>query len=284
MTATPTPLRAMRRLSMGIATLFGLSRQGFFIPYRHAADRARTQPAYAALEHHLRDEEADFLDLLAGIDDFADSLMRIGQNPPPAPRWTQDWFPGLDAAALYTVVRRVQPARVVEVGAGHSTRFLAWAAADGGFPVHITTIDPAPRAVLHGLEVDLVPATLERAGTMPFARLSAGDVLSIDSSHVLMPGTDVDVLLNRVLPDLPAGVLIHIHDIFLPDDYPADWAWRGYNEQLAVAALIQGGRYRVLWASHYVRTRLASALRETVMSRLPLPPGARESSLWLEKE
>ena len=55
-----------------------------------------------------------------------------------------------------------------------------------------------------------------------------------------MPGTDVDFLLNRILPALPAGVLVHVHDVFLPDDYPADWEWRGYNEQLGVAALIQG--------------------------------------------
>ena len=71
--------------------------------------------------------------------------------------------------------------------------------------------------------------------------LAPGDVLSIDSSHILMPGTDVDILLNRVLPALPAGVLVHIHDVFLPDDYPPAWSWRGYNEQLGVAALVQGG-------------------------------------------
>jgi hypothetical protein len=117
----------------------------------------------------------------------------------------------------------------------------------------------------------------------PFEALSAGDILFIDSSHILMPGSDVDTLFNRVLPALPAGVRVHIHDIFLPDDYPVAWEWRGYNEQLAVAALLQGGGYRLLFASHYVASRMADAVAASVAGRLTLLPGAMETSLWLEK-
>ena len=98
-----------------------------------------------------------------------------------------------------------------------------------------------------------------------------------------MPGSDVDMLVNRILPALPAGVRVHIHDIFLPDDYPAAWEWRGYNEQLAVAALLHGGGYRPLFAGHYVATRMAGAVADSAASRLTLMPGAMESSLWLEK-
>ncbi|TVR97355.1 MAG: class I SAM-dependent methyltransferase [Rhodospirillales bacterium] len=283
MTSPGKRFRGLRRMRMGLATVLGIRPQGFFIPYRYAGRRAPSQPAYPALERLLRREEAGFADLLAGIDDFAEELEGLGREPPPAPRWTQDWFPRLDAAALYTVVRRIRPATVVEVGAGHSTRFLARAIADGGFPSRVRVIDPAPRATLEGLAIELVKVPLEQAGAPAFAILSAGDILSIDSSHVLMPGTDVDVLLNRVVPDLPPGVLLHVHDVFLPDDYPAAWAWRGYNEQLGIAALIQGGGFRVLWSSHYVRSRLSSVLRDTVIARLPLLPGAHESSLWLEK-
>jgi hypothetical protein len=181
------------------------------------------------------------------------------------------------------VVRQRRPARIVEVGAGHSTRFLARAVADGKLLTTITAIDPAPRARLEGLEVRLIKKTVERAGHEPFMTLESGDILSIDSSHVLMPGTDVDVLLNRILPNLPSGVLVHLHDIFLPDDYPEAWAWRGYNEQLAVAALILGGQWQVLWSSRYVSSYLTAAVSRTVINRLSLPTGAFESSLWLEK-
>jgi hypothetical protein len=120
-------------------------------------------------------------------------------------------------------------------------------------------------------------------GDAPFAALAPGDVVSIDSSHILMPGTDVDILLNRVLPALPAGVQVHIHDVFLPDDYPSAWSWRGYNEQLGVAALVHGGGWRILWSSRYVTTRMAAALDGTVVARLPLAVEAYEASLWIER-
>ena len=116
-----------------------------------------------------------------------------------------------------------------------------------------------------------------------FAPLIAGDVLFIDSSHLLMPGTDVDVLFNRVLPRLPAGVFVHIHDVFLPDAYPAAWDWRGYNEQLGVAALLQGGGFAPLWSSHYAVTRMKEQIAKSVIATLPFPEGAVESSLWLRK-
>jgi hypothetical protein len=74
-----------------------------------------------------------------------------------------------------------------------------------------------------------------------------------------------------------------VHDIFLPDDYPAEWNWRGYNEQLAVAAFLSAGGYSVVFASHYVATRMNLSVESTVLNDLPLMPGAQESSLWLRK-
>ena len=271
-----------RRLSLGLPTVLGMAPRGFFIPYRYHEGGQRARPAYAPVLGLLQQNEERFVNLLSTIEDFADELLRINGQPP-APRWTQDWFPRLDAAVAYALVRRTQPARIVEVGAGHSTRFLARAVADGELATSITAIDPAPRARLDGLDVRLIKETLERAGDGPFTDLTGGDILSIDSSHVLMPGTDVDVLLNRILPNLPSGVLVHLHDIFLPDDYPEAWAWRGYNEQLAVAALLLGGEWQVLWSSRYASSRLSAAVSRTVIHRLPLSPGAFESSLWLEK-
>ncbi|MBE9558941.1 MAG: class I SAM-dependent methyltransferase, partial [Proteobacteria bacterium] len=103
------------------------------------------------------------------------------------------------------------------------------------------------------------------------------------SSHILMPGTDVDMLLNRILPSLPAGVYVHIHDIFLPDPYPADWEWRGYNEQQGAASLITGGGWNVEFASHYAVTRMADRVAGGVLGRLPLKPGAREASPGIKK-
>jgi hypothetical protein len=274
---------AARRLAFGLSTLFGRKR-GFFIPYRYAADvpdRAG-RDSYAALEPFFHAAEPAFSGVLDYIDLYAGSLLAIGGEPPPAPRWDQDWFPRLDAAAAYVLVRETRPLRIVEVGSGHSTRFLCRAVRDGRFDTEVTAIDPAPRANIDGLGARVIRGTVQRAGTAPFEALAPSDVLFIDSSHILMPGTDVDFLFNRVLPTLPGGVLIHIHDVFLPDDYPAEWEWRGYNEQLGVAALFQGG-YDLIWSSRYAATRMAEAVAASTAGLLTMKPGAHESSLWLAK-
>lgn len=276
--------RAIRRAWLGLATALGLARGGVFIPYRYAAtlDDPRWRGVYPAVEGLFQRHEAAFRTVLGLIDTYAESLLAFGLEPPPAPRFEQDWFPRADAAAAYALVRTHKPARVVELGSGHSTRFLARAAKDGEFPCTITAIDPAPRADIARLpNVTQIRSPLQDAGLAPFEALQAGDVLFVDSSHVLMPGSDVDIVLNRIIPALPPGVLVHLHDIFLPDDYPADWAWRGYNEQQGVAPLLFGGRLAPLFASHYVATRMAEALAGSMAARLPMPDGARESSLWL---
>jgi hypothetical protein len=182
------------------------------------------------------------------------------------------------------MVRRFKPGRIVEVGSGHSTRFLARAAADGGIGTRLTAIDPAPRATLSGLAIDLLPVRVQDADRAPFARLQSGDFLVIDSSHKMAPGSDVELLVERVLPALPPGVYVHFHDIFLPGEYPESWAWRRYSEQAAVAALLSRGGYSILFASAWVLMARRDLLRVGVLSRLALLPGAIESSLWLRKE
>ena len=264
---------------MGLSTVLGFGRLGFFIPYRYAGLLPLVRPPYG--DGIFIDARDEFISHIAAMDGFAADLERIGADAPPEPRWGQDWFPRLDGAAAYAMVRTRKPPVIVEVGSGHSTRFMDRAVRDGGLATRITAIDPAPRAAVGGLGIDVIEGTVQESGSAPFSQLAPGDVLSIDSSHILMPGSDVDFLINRVLPSLEPGVLIHIHDVFLPDDYPTEWAWRGYNEQLCVAPLIGGGAYRVLWSSHYVATRMARSLEGTVLSRLEIPEGAHESSLWL---
>ncbi len=270
---------------MGLATVLGLSRRGFFIPHRYAKDLPGPgeRAPYEAIAALFARHEDDFAATLAKIETQQDTLRALGDEPPPAPRWRQDWFPRLDAAAAYVLTGELRPARIVEVGSGHSTRFLCRAIADGGLPTRLTAIDPAPRAALAGLDIEWVPTPVHQAGMGPFAELAPGDFVFVDSSHILMPGSDVDWILNHVLPALPAGVRVHFHDVFLPDDYPAEWDWRAYNEQLALAPLLTGRAYRTLFASHYAATRMRALIDSGSVTSLPLLPGAHESSLWLEK-
>ena len=220
---------------------------------------------------------------LEAIDELAPALEAIGGDPPPAPRWNQDWFPRLDGAAAYAMVRRHRPARIVEVGSGHSTRFLERAVADGALKAHITAIDPRPRASLEGLPIELLRTTVQAAGCAPFENLRAGDFLFVDSSHKRRPGSDVAFLFEQVLPTLPGGVFVHFHDIFLPGGYPEQWAWRRYNEQTSVAAEIAGGGYALEFSSAWIIACRPEWLAKGVLARLPLVPGAFESSLWLRR-
>lgn len=222
------------------------------------------------------------MNVLEWIEDCAAGLEAIGADQPPAPRWNQDWFPRLDAAAAYAIVRNTRPRRIVEVGSGHSTRFLARAVADAGLDTEITAIDPRPRASIEGLRIRFVRSPVQSAPRASFDALDAGDILFIDSSHQVKPGSDVEFLLSRVLPRLPAGVHVHFHDIFLPDPYPPAWAWRRYNEQEAVAEVLADG-YAQAFSSHQTTKRAGTHELSGVLERLPLVPGAVESSLWLTK-
>ncbi|CAH1660587.1 class I SAM-dependent methyltransferase [Chelatococcus sp.] len=272
--------RRLRRFWLGLRTLAGAARSGYFIPYRYARP-ARREP-YAALEPLFTAATEQFEALLGEIERHAAALSAIPVEGEGL-RWGQMWFPRLDAAAAYALVRSLRPNRIVEIGSGHSTRFLARAVSDGGLPTRITAIDPAPRASIKALPITHHAKVVEEVAPELITSLEAGDILFIDSSHVAMPGGDVDRLLLDILPRVTPGVVVHIHDIFLPDAYPAEWDWRGYNEQLVVGALMQGGGYETLFASRYVATRMAARVNETVLARLPLQSGAHETSLWLRK-
>lgn len=260
-----------RRLKMGLQTVTGLKRQGFFIPYRYAETVPETQ-SYPEIEALMA--KADMATWLAKAAAHLPDLLAL-QGPPPLPRFAQDWFPGLDAAIAWTLTRDLKPKRIIEVGAGHSTRFLAHAA-QGTADHHV--IDPAPRADLQALDIQWTNRVLTGDDIPQFHALEAGDIAFFDSSHILMPGTDVDLILSRILPGLQSGVLVHIHDILLPDPYPESWLWRGYNEQNAIAPLLTAG-WEILFSSHYARTRLDIG----PLAELPLQAGAHETSLWLRK-
>ena len=216
------------------------------------------------------------------IESFSPQLEAIGSEPPPAPRWDQDWFPRLDAAAAYAIVRETRPKHIVEVGSGHSTRFMARAVKDGGLATRITSIDPLPRATIAGLDIEILKIRVQEAEARVFSALGPGDILFVDSSHQLKPGSDVEFLLQQVIPALPSGARVHFHDCFLPDDYPAAWAWRNYNEQAAVAMHAKIHHFETEFSSHAIVARSPERITG-VLARLPLKPGAIESSLWLLK-
>ena len=274
-----------RRMRLGLLTVLGLARRGFFIPHRyaHTLPRLGHNQSYEPLEAVMAAATEQFELVLKEIDKLAADLSALGNEPPPGPRWKQDWFPTLDAAVAYTMVRVEQPKRIVEVGSGHSTRFMKRASDDGNLETLITAIDAQPSRFAEKLDIEFLCSPLSKVDEEVFSIINPGDILFIDSSHILMPGSDVDDLFNRIIPTLPSGVLLHIHDIFLPDDYPANWEWRGYNEQQGVAPMITSGAFQILFASHFVKTRMAEKLANSAVAHLPSNLGSLPASLWLKK-
>lgn len=264
----------------------GGSPRGFYVPYRHASAAAplgEDEPI-AWLERRFDELAPSFAALLAEASRYNGRLREFERErpgaPPGTPRFDQDWFPGLDAALAYALVRLRRPRRIVEVGSGHSTRFLAAAIHDEGLDCALHSIDPRPRREIDALCSSVSRAPLSRAELPHIAALEAGDVLFVDSSHVALPGTDVDFLVAEAFPLLRPGVLVHVHDVFLPYGYPAAWRRRCYNEQNAVLALLSGGeRFKPLMASAYMRRRHPAAAARLLS---PCLPTAREASLWLE--
>lgn len=265
---------------MAWQTLFGREPQGFFIPYRYAAS---VEPvASASMQALFADRNNTFQNRLDHIASLADELSGL-DGPPPLPRFDQDWFTGLDACAAYSIVAERQPNKIIEIGSGHSTRFLAHAVQQKSPGTSITCVDPAPRRDISNLPVTHKPALISLAERDLLEDFAPNDLLFIDSSHIAMPGTDVDMIFNEFLPTLPEGALVHVHDIFLPAPYPETWSWRGYSEQMLVAALLNTASWDVVFSSYYVRANPSAFQLPELTKQLKTPAQALETSLWMIK-
>lgn len=272
----------MKKRLIAIATTLGIADGGVFVPHRYAASLSPPS-TYGTLEPIFAAAVPAMTEVLAAIDRFGDIVERFSGARPPMPRWGQDWFPGLDGAAAYAIVRAGRPARILEIGSGHSTRFMAQAVADGEIGTEIHCVDPAPRADISALDIRLRRRTLQETNLATLPELGQGDVLFVDSSHLALPGSDVDLLFSEIVPALPPGVLVHVHDVLLPDGYPKAWDWRAYSEHQVVAAWLAAGGLEPLFSSHYTRTRLADRVARSAAARIPVSAGAYETSLWCVK-
>ena len=172
-----------------------------------------------------------------------------------------EYFAGFDAAMYYAIIRDVRPARIIEIGAGMSTRIAELAGqrnrADGE-RAEIICIEPFPQARLteHMPAVTLIKQPVEQVALETFDALEANDILFIDSSHAAKFGGDVCREFLDILPRLKPGVWIHVHDIFLPDDYPVAWLTErrlAFNEQYLLEAFLSFNRtFAVRAANHWL--------------------------------
>lgn len=188
------------------------------------------------------------------------------------------FFSTPDLEALYLIVRSLKPRRVVEVGCGNSTRITRQAIIDGRLNTELVAIDPLPRADIGGLPDRFEQRRLETIQDFnEMFELGPDDILFIDSSHEAFVGNDVAVLFCKIIPALPPGVVVHVHDIFLPYDYPVDMAmnYPQWGEQYVLHALLFGRDCDVLWPGHYLQKE-----RPELRAKLPFLNKGRAQSFW----
>lgn len=196
-------------------------------------------------------------------------------------------FGWLDSRTLLVLMRAWRPRRIIEVGSGYSSQLMADVNRrflDG--ECAITCIEPYPREFLaKEAGIELVVACVQDVPLSQFDALQPGDILFIDSSHVAKTGSDVNWLFFEVLPRLVPGVRIHVHDVFLPHEYPRDWVLeenRSWNEQYLLRALLMHSTaFRVVFGCLYAYSRWP----DLVAKAIALPDGAAYGggSFWIER-
>lgn len=195
-----------------------------------------------------------------------------------------DAFAGIDPYIYYCMIRNFKPRTIIEVGSGHSTLLGAQAARANDSTRYIC-IDPWPRQfIARGVpDIELIQCRVEDVDMGMFRHLQSNDILFIDSSHVIRTAGDVYFMFLEVLPRLPSGVIIHIHDIFLPFEYPKDWLinqQRFWTEQyLLQAYLAENNHAEVLFASHYFSTTHPHEVKQVFPKALHIDGG----SFWIRK-
>jgi hypothetical protein len=206
-----------------------------------------------ALAEIVAGAEPEYRNSLQLIASFTDDLARSADVLP----WRNTLLPGLDAAAIYAFIRSRQPATYFEIGSGISTQFARRAIVDGGLPTRIVAVDPSPRTSVDELCDVLMREPLELADPRLFEALRPGDIVFFDGSHRVFTGSDAAVFFLELLPQIAPGVLVGIHDVYLPDDYPASVSGRHYSEQYLLAALLLGepAWLRLVLAADYASKR-----------------------------
>lgn len=179
------------------------------------------------------------------------------------------WFESGDAEYYYQILRHFRPRMLIEVGGGFSTLIARRAIEanrgdDPAYRCRHVCIEPFENPWLDGLEVELLRTPVERCDPALFAALGPNDILFIDSSHVIRPQGDVLCEYLEILPTLSPGVLVHVHDILTPRDYPAEWIFDRvllWNEQYLLEGFLSfNSRFEVIGALNHLHHRYPEAL------------------------
>ncbi len=194
-----------------------------------------------------------------------------------------------DALTLHGMLRVIRPSRLIEIGSGHSSAMMLDTVEHYlGGTTQLTFIEPYPELLESLLRngdrerVTIVPTSLQEIPLETFQALESGDVLFVDSTHVLKTGSDVAWLYANVLPSLNAGVWVHIHDMFHPFEYPQEWVMEGraWSEVYMVRAFLAfNSDFEIVLFNNW----LATFHLDRIEAELPAMVRNTGGALWLRR-
>jgi hypothetical protein len=288
-TASQMPLSEKIFMSVGVLPVRDQYYQPLINPRKHlqhALDQPRTLPGI-----QLNREEQ--LKLVAQFH-YQQELQALPQTklanrPEPHFFYQNPSLCPADAEFLYSVVRHFKPKRIIEIGCGYSTLMALEAerknkAENAADACSHICVEPYEMPWLEKLEVTVFRTKVEDQPVSFFSQLEAGDILFIDSSHIIRPQGDVLFEFLEILPTLKPGVLVHVHDVFTPRDYLKSWIYEEHNmwnEQYLLEAFLSfNNQFRIIGAVNLLKKEHRQQLDE----KCPLTarfPDDEPGSFWM---
>lgn len=229
------------------------------------------------------------LELVESISEFYDELPFMeGKTNKTRYQFENDYYSYTDGIVLYSIIRHFQPKRIIEIGSGYSSAvMLDTNELFFNNTIDLTFIEPYPERLNSLLNENdknkdlIILSDVQAVSLDKFKKLQSGDILFVDSTHVVKTGSDVNYILFEILPILQSGVLIHFHDVFHPFEYPKNWVFEGRNwneDYFLKAFLMYNTNFKIRLFSDYLHI-----FHEKVFRTMPLCYKNKGGNIWIEK-
>ena len=185
-----------------------------------------------------------------------------------------------DAEIYASMILQHSPRQIIELGAGFSTLIARKTLQMQGKSGRLIVIDPQPRADVHD-SADVVMKQFVEDIDIESLGVTKDTILFIDSSHICRAGGDIPLLFCKVIPSLPPNVLVHVHDIFLPFDYPFSYQKQLWNEQYVLHALLAHARkFTVVFATHFMTRTYPKEMQDVFGPAVGVDKDTFGASFW----
>ena len=213
---------------------------------------------HARLLNLIKDNLSTYNQILKKTLDYKDAFSGITEDKMTKndidPGWNNNYLPGLDIIILYSLLSQLKPSKYLEVGSGTSTKVAYKARKENSLNYEIISIDPSPRKNISKVADKIYQQNVQEMNSGMAQTLEKDDVLFFDGTHLLFPNSDVMWFFLEILPNLKKGVVVHVHDVYLPYDYPDFMLKRYYNEQYVLATLLLNNpeKYEILSPNYFI--------------------------------